>query len=126
MQNQFLVVKPFQYMVECTCPRPDHTFFLDLHKGDIITVTEEKKYVDSLGWLMLVMINDYSVYMFVQELEDFIDEEKIVSVLDMELKRNYLQFKVNESLDILDKEGFEQYAKELAKVKEMVEIGALS
>lgn len=75
---------------------------------------------------MLVMINDYSVYMFVQELEDFIDEEKIVSVLDMELKRNYLQFKVNESLDILDKEGFEQYAKELAKVKEMVEIGALS
>ncbi|TRZ38048.1 hypothetical protein CEQ21_21790 [Niallia circulans] len=126
MQNQFLVVKPFQYMVECTCPRPDHTFFLDLHKGDIITVTEEKKYVDSLGWLMLVMINDYSVYMFVQELEDFIDEEKIVSVLDMELKRNYLQFKVNESLDTLDKEGFEQYAKELTIVKEMVEIGALS
>jgi len=126
MQNQFMVTKPFQYMVECTCPRPDHTFFIDLHKGDIITVTDEKKYVDSLGWLMLVMINDYSVYMFVQELEDFINEEKIVSILDMELKRNYLQFKVNESLDKMDKESFEQYAKDLAKIKEMTEIGALS
>ncbi len=104
-------------MIECTCPRPEHTFILDLHKGDIITVTEEKKYVDSLGWLLLVMINDYSFFMFVDEIEEFIANKKITSLLDLELRMNYLDYKVNESLDVLNKEKFDVFARELNDLK---------
>ncbi|HEO8419187.1 hypothetical protein [Niallia sp. FSL W8-0635] len=117
MKNEFIVLTPFQYMIECTCPRPEHTFILDLHKGDIITVTEEKKYVDSLGWLLLVMIKDYSFFMFVDEIEEFIATKKITSLLDMQLRMNYLEFKVNESLDVLNKEQFELFASELNELK---------
>ncbi|MGN8844251.1 hypothetical protein ACTNDN_15690 [Niallia sp. HCP3S3_B10] len=117
MKNDFIVLTPFQYMIECTCPRPEHTFRLDLHKGDIITVTEEKKYVDSLGWLLLVMINDFSFFMFVDEIEEFIANKKITSLLDMELRMNYLDYKVNESLDVLNKEKFEVFARELNDLK---------
>lgn len=117
MKNDFIVLTPFQYLIECTCPRPEHTFMLDLHKGDIITVTEERKYVDSLGWLILVMINDYSFFMFVDEIEEFIENKRITSLLDMELRMNYLEFKVNESLDGLNKEQFELFASELNELK---------
>lgn len=117
MKNDFIVLAPFQYMIECTCPRPEHTFILDLHKGDIITVTEERKYVDSLGWLLLVMVNDYSFFMFIDEIEEFIANKKITSLMDMELRMNYLEYKVNESLDGLNKEQFELFAKELNDLK---------
>jgi hypothetical protein len=117
VKNDFIVLTPFQYMIECTCPRPEHTFILDLHKGDIITVTEEKKYVDSLGWLLLVMINDYSFFMFVDEIEEFIANKKITSLLDLELRMNYLDYKVNESLDVLNKEKFDVFARELNDLK---------
>lgn len=122
MKNEFIVLTPFQYMIECTCPRPEHTFILDLHKGDIITVTEEKKYVDSLGWLLLVMIKDYSFFMFVDEIEEFIATKKITSLLDMQLRMNYLEFKVNESLDVLNKEQFELFASELNELKAVQKI----
>jgi hypothetical protein len=117
MKNDFIVLAPFQYMIECTCPRPEHSFILDLHKGDIITVTEERKYVDSLGWLFLVMIKDYSFFMFVDEIEEFISSKKITSLLDMELRMNYLEYKVNESLDGLNKEQFDLFASELNDLK---------
>ena len=117
MKNDFIVLAPFQYMIECTCPRPEHSFILDLHKGDIITVTEERKYVDSLGWLLLVMIKDYSFFMFVDEIEEFISSKKITSLLDMELRMNYLEYKVNESLDGLNKELFDLFASELNDLK---------
>ena len=117
MKNDFIVLAPFQYMIECTCPRPEHSFILDLHKGDIITVTEERKYVDSLGWLLLVMIKDYSFFMFVDEIEEFISSKKITSLLDMELRMNYLEYKVNESLDGLNKEQFDLVASELNDLK---------
>jgi hypothetical protein len=126
MKNDFIVLTPFQYMIECTCPRPEHTFMLDLHKGDIITVTEERKYVDSLGWLLLVMINDYSFFMFVDELEEFIATKKMTSLLDMELRMNYLEYKVNESLDGLNKEQFELFASELNELKSVQKDFALS
>ncbi|WP_445490942.1 hypothetical protein [Niallia sp. 03133] len=125
MKNNYVVTTSFQYMIECTCPSPDHTFIIDVHKGDIITVTEEKKYVDSLGWLALVLINDYRFYMYIQELEDFVSEGKIFSVMDLDLKINYLQYKVNETLDSLDKNNFSFYAKELAKLKEIQESAAV-
>ncbi|WP_312094478.1 hypothetical protein [Niallia sp.] len=117
MNNDFIVLTPFQYMIECTCPRPEHTFILDLHKGDIIAVTEERKYVDSLGWLILVMIKDYSFYMFVDEIEEFVANKKITALLDMELRMNYLEYKVNESLDGLNKADFEVFARELNELK---------
>lgn len=54
MKNDFIVLAPFQYMIECTCPRPEHTFILDLHKGDIITVTEEKNTLIRLAGFYLL------------------------------------------------------------------------
>ncbi|MFT8322827.1 MAG: hypothetical protein ABF649_18305 [Bacillus sp. (in: firmicutes)] len=119
MKNNYIVASSFQYMIECTCPSPDHVFSINLHKGDMITVTEEKKYIDSLGWLVLVLINDYQVYMYIQELEDFVAERKIYSVMDLDLKINYLQFKVNETLDSLDKNNFSVFAKELVQLREI-------
>ena len=117
MNNDFIVLTPFPYMIECTCPSPEHTFILDLHKGDIITVSEERKYVDSLGWLILVMIKDYSFYMFVDEIEEFVANKQITGLLDMEWRMNYLEYKVNESLDGLNKENFEVFARELNDLK---------
>ncbi|MGP7815657.1 hypothetical protein [Niallia sp. 01092] len=121
MKNNYIVAKSFQYIIECTCPSPDHSFMIDLHKGDIITVTDEQKYVDTLGWLVLVLIKDHRIYMYSQELEEFVKEEKIYSVMDLELRINYLQFKVNETLDSMDKNNFSLYAKELIQLKEIQE-----
>jgi len=119
MQSNYVVLKSFQYLIECTCPSPDHTFMLEFHKGDTFIITEEKKYVDSLGWLVLVLIKDYSVYMYIDELEEFVAEKKICSIMDLELKINYLQYKVNETLDSMDEGNFSLYAKELVELKEV-------
>ncbi|KAB7673174.1 hypothetical protein [Bacillus sp. B1-b2] len=121
MTNDFIVTTPFQYLIECTCPRPEHTFILNLQVGDRITITEERKYVDSLGWMLLVHINEYNFFMFIDEIEEFITEKKISSIIDMELRMNYLTYKVNESLDSLNKDLFDMYAKELNDWKQIQE-----
>lgn len=63
------------------------------------------------------MVNDYSFFMFIDEIEEFIANKKITSLMDMELRMNYLEYKVNESLDGLNKEQFELFAKELNDLK---------
>ncbi|MEM5592979.1 hypothetical protein AAHH67_16565 [Niallia circulans] len=65
------------------------------------------------------MVNDYSFFMFIDEIEEFIANKKITSLMDMELRMNYLEYKVNESLDGLNKEQFELFAKELNTLKSL-------
>ncbi|GKU80726.1 hypothetical protein [Niallia sp. NCCP-28] len=119
MKNDYVVLKSFQYLIECTCPSPDHTFMLEFDKGDTFIITDEKKYVDSLGWLVLVLIKNSSIYMYIDELEEFVEDKKICSIIDLELKINYLEYKVNETLDSMDECNFSLYAKELAVLKEV-------
>ncbi|PKG23780.1 hypothetical protein [Niallia nealsonii] len=119
MNNNYVVLKSFQYLIECTCPSPEHTFMLEFDKGDTFIITDEKKYVDSLGWLVLVLIKNSSVYMYIDELEEFVEDKKICSIMDLELKINYLEYKVNETLDSMDEGNFSLYAKELSALKEV-------
>ncbi|MGG3798707.1 hypothetical protein [Metabacillus fastidiosus] len=114
MSQHFIVMKPFAHQIDCFCPDSIHAELLTINKQDIIKMTNECKFVDNNGWYSLVIINDESsFYIANEDLDTYVKQEKIISVLDIELKINYLKFCINQSLDKHDKVSFLKFTKEL-------------
>ncbi|MEC2074956.1 hypothetical protein [Metabacillus fastidiosus] len=119
MSQNFIVMKPFAHQIDCFCPDSIHAELLTINKQDIIKMTNECKFVDNNGWYSLVIINDESsFYIANEDLDTYVKQEKIISVLDIELKINYLEFCINRSLDECDKASFLKFTKELNNLRE--------
>ncbi len=124
MNHQFAVLEAFrhEYPVCRACCAAKAPGPLDLKKGDVLTITCEKKYVDLLGWFFLININgERQVYMSISDLEDYYLTGKICSFFDLALKINHLSYKVNQSLDCRNKKEFGMYSEQLRQWKEFQE-----
>ncbi|QGQ47649.1 hypothetical protein [Metabacillus sediminilitoris] len=100
MSKQFIVAKTFEHLIDCFCPEGDHAESIIIHKTDIIEVKEDRKFVMDNGWYSLVVINNqWFLYMAIEDLEHYFNRNYLYSMLDIELKINYLQFQVNQALD---------------------------
>jgi hypothetical protein len=114
MNQHFITVKTFEHQIECFCPDSDHSDEIMIKNGDIIEVSKERKYVIDHGWYCWVIINNYySFYMSLDALDQYFKKEYILSRLDIELKINYLNFRINLSLDEGDEISFIYHTKYL-------------
>ncbi|TQR12301.1 hypothetical protein [Psychrobacillus soli] len=120
MNDRFVILEFFQHEVSCCCPGQKHQHLIEFHQGDVWTITNERKYVDCLGWHFLVTVNgEFRFLMHVEDMEDLYNNGSICSVLDLELKTIHLNFKINEALDAHDKESFLLFANELTNLREI-------
>ncbi|WP_129730994.1 IDEAL domain-containing protein [Ectobacillus funiculus] len=119
MNSNFVTLKSFEYELNCNCPERHPIYF---SAGDILTIEEERRYVDGMGWYVLITINDeYNMFMFLEDIEHLRMKGTICAISDLDLRINYLRFKVNEALDTRDKEAFLIFSSELGKVMNLRE-----
>ncbi|PJN87244.1 IDEAL domain-containing protein [Bacillus sp. mrc49] len=120
MDKNHVILEPFQHQVSCCCPGQKHLHMIDFFPGDVWTITDERKYVDCLGWHFLIVVNEeYQFFMQVADIEELYSNGTICSILDLDLRINHLGFKINEALDAHDRESFLSFADELSSVQEI-------
>ncbi len=118
----YIAVKTFDHQVDCFCPDADHSEVVTIHRGDIIEITPERKYTVINGWYALVIINkSFSFYMAVEDIEWYFTKEQMISMLDVDLKINYFQYKINQALDEGDEISFMNFTEKMNDSYEMKE-----
>lgn len=86
-----------------------HSIFLN--KGDLLTITNRKKYIVDVGWFILVKINHTNdEFIFVNELEQLIQDEKILDEIGCMLKIIGIDYYLEEALVQRNKEEFLNYS----------------
>jgi hypothetical protein len=120
MNHRFVVLKHFVFELDCTCSNCMQK--IEMKKGNILTITPEKKYADGMGWYFLIDINnEHQIYISIYDFEGFYLDGKICSFLDFELRMNYIEYKVNQALDLKDCTQFEHYANKKNEMKKLKE-----
>lgn len=125
MHRYFIASKLFEHPIDCFCPDGDHATVLPIEKGDIIELTNNRKFIMDRGWYFLVVVNNHEncFYMAIDDLEYYYSKELIFSMLDIELKLNYSQYKIDQALDEGDKQIFRQFTKQFKDLKELWDAG---
>jgi hypothetical protein len=123
MFRHFIALKTFVHQIDCFCPDDEHANYITINKGDVIEVTKERNFIEGSGWYFLIGINEQCFfYMAIEELEQYVLKERVVTKLDINLRINYLQFKINQSLDLLDEASFVNYTNQLNEVNDLMEM----
>lgn len=118
----YIAVKTFDHQVDCFCPDEDHSEVVTIQKGDIIEITPDRKYTVINGWYALVILNEsFSFYIAVEDLEWYFVKEQIITMLDVDLKLNYYQYKINQALDEGDEETFMNFTERMNDSNELKE-----
>lgn len=115
MVNHFIAVQSFLHRIECFCPDKVHEEIVKINQADIIRVLPEGTYIK--GWYLLVEINHHCFYIAIEDLEYYYSNGLLYSKLDIELELNYLNYLIDESLDLADEGKFKEISKEWIKVK---------
>lgn len=122
MFRHFIALKTFVHQIDCFCPDGEHADYITINKGDVIEVTKERNFTEGSGWYFLIGINDQCFfYIAIEEMEQYVAKERVISIVDINLKMNYLQFKINQSLDSLDEASFVNYTNQLNEVSDLKE-----
>lgn len=127
MNENFIILEMFQHEVSCCCPGQKHKHVIEFHQSDVWTITNEQKYDDLLGWHFLVTVNrEFQFLIQVDDIEKLCKEDRICSILDLELKIIHLNLNVNKALDAYDEESFMLFATELNNVQKIKDNGYFS
>ncbi|MBT2686613.1 hypothetical protein J7I93_00285 [Bacillus sp. ISL-47] len=107
MNEHYIAINTFQHDIDCFCPDAYHAFSITIPKGNLIEVTPERKFTMAKGWYVFVVINEqHAFYMAIEDLEQYIKNENILSSMDLDLKINFLQFKIDQDLERGDESSF--------------------
>jgi hypothetical protein len=83
-----------------------------LNYGDILTISNEGKYVLGIGWFVLIIINgEIKDYVRTVELEKAIDSNQAQSLIDLMLEFFILSHQVDKALEDRNKELFLSFSK---------------
>jgi len=122
MSQHLVVANPFTHQIDCFCPGDEQVDFLTFEYGDVIEVTNDRKFTSGNGWYSFIVINNQcSLYIALDDLEQYYRNKQIFSILDLELKINYLHYKINDSLETENKMSFLYYTSELNKLNKLKE-----
>lgn len=116
MSRYFIAEIMFEHQIDCFCPDAGHADVVTISKGDIMEVTNERRYIDDFGWYFLIFINkSRDFFIAIEDLEHYFKCGYILSLVDLDLKVNYLQFKIDQTLEKGDEESFLQHTKKLTE-----------
>ncbi|WP_100403530.1 IDEAL domain-containing protein [Bacillus sp. FJAT-42315] len=117
MASQFVFVRPYEHQVDCFCPDQSHCRTIEFRQKDCLTITSDKRHVDVLGWYFLVGRNNEDFfYINIEDLENLYMKGFLYSKEDLELRLNYLQYKINEALDQRNEEAFHSFSTQLQQL----------
>lgn len=120
MHHYFIAVETFEHIIECFCPDLAHEDFLEIKKEDIIEVTNDRQYMFDNGWYIKVVLNnDWHFHMALEDLEKYFTQGMILSLVDIELKINHLNYVIDQSLGKGDEAAFLQSTKSLKESKQL-------
>jgi hypothetical protein len=122
MKHRFVLLKTSVIEVECPCTNCEGLKKIEVKKGTILTITPDRKFVDSLGWYVLIDFDEkFQVYINIHDFEKYYFENIFCSFIDLDLKLNYLEYKLDESLDEKNEEAFHIVSNELSDLNELRE-----
>lgn len=114
MQSTFVVRRSFQHEVDCFCTGEQHSNIIQLQKGDRFIITNERKYVEHLGWYFQIVVNDsYHVFVLLSDIQRLYEKRLICSLLDLDLAINIYAYKVDQALEKKDKRKFDENVQQL-------------
>ncbi|MED3763594.1 hypothetical protein [Ureibacillus terrenus] len=86
-----------------------HPVFLE--QGDLLTITNRKKYIVDVGWFILVKINDsQEEFLPVDELEEAMTNEALLDEIGCMLKMLSISYYLDQALAIRNKKEFIKYS----------------
>ncbi|KAB2328475.1 hypothetical protein F7731_25450 [Cytobacillus depressus] len=90
--------------------------FLQLHYGDIITISNHGKFVFDVGWFIFITINESTKeFVFFRDLEAAIHSKKLESCIDVILDYSLSTFYLDKSLVNRNKELFLSLSNKLSE-----------
>jgi hypothetical protein len=120
MFRHFVAIKTFDHQIDCFCPDDIQAKVLSIRKGDIIEITNERTFMTEKGWYFLIRVNKQDdFHIALEDLEQYYLNEKLLSLIDVELMLNYFQFKIDQALDTGDEELFLNFTKKLKESSEL-------
>ncbi|MDL4843254.1 hypothetical protein [Aquibacillus rhizosphaerae] len=100
MVKHFITVQSFFHQIDCFCPDGDHSEVIKINKGDVIKIINERKYINGVGWYFLIEHNSQnSFFAALSDLDYYHSQGLLLSIIDIELTLNYLNFQVDHALD---------------------------
>ncbi|WP_101843136.1 hypothetical protein [Halobacillus sp. Marseille-P3879] len=116
MQQQSLIVtQAFNHVQNAAFPELRQS--IPFHKFETISLNGSPHYIDPVGWYIPLVNSTTTFHMSSDKLEEYYREGYVTTYDDLILKRNYLQYKVNQSLDVHDKDHFSLYASQLNEIE---------
>lgn len=86
-----------------------HSLFLK--QGELLTITNRKKYIVNVGWFILIQTNNnIEEFVFVEELEEALNNEQIMDEIDCMLKISSISYYLDQSLVSRNKEEFLKFS----------------
>jgi hypothetical protein len=78
-----------------------------LQYGDVLTVSNQGKYIVGVGWFVLISVNEkIKDYMWVKKLEEAINSDKAMPIIDCMLDYFNLSFQLDKALESRNKQLF--------------------
>lgn len=120
MIQYFIARKTFTHQIDCFCPGSIHAATLTINKMDIIEVTSEESFTFNNEWYVLAILNNQGhFYIALEDLDQYFHLGRLVTDFDLELKLNYLQFQIDQALEIRDEELFLNHTKKLKESSDL-------
>ncbi|MEI5908931.1 hypothetical protein WAK64_17930 [Bacillus spongiae] len=121
MLNRYVLLLPYLHKIDCFRSMDPIPLTLQLKMGDEVRICDERKFVENAGWYVLIEINEvHSYFINIEDLESMYLQGFMCSFDDLELKINYVQYKINESLEKNDKVDFFTYSDQLKKLQQIL------
>lgn len=88
--------------------------FLQLHYGDLLSISDQGKFVFGMGWFIFITINQSkNEFVFMPDLELAIHSNKVQSCIDIMLDNSIITFYLDKSLAHRNKELFLSFSNKL-------------
>ncbi|RBW71019.1 hypothetical protein [Bacillus taeanensis] len=110
-QRSLIALQHIEHQIECFSPYYNQTQLKTgiqkINKGDIIELTNQRKFLFDIGWYTLVIINNENqLYMSLDCLLEHLENDQLCTIFDFQLEVNYWQHQLDKSLEERDREKF--------------------
>ncbi|MFC7322004.1 hypothetical protein [Halobacillus campisalis] len=119
MNQPLIVTQPFSHVQNAAYEELKKT--IHFHKFEKINLTDPPHYIDPMGWYIPLANDRCAFHLSSDTLDEYYRKGFITTYDDLVLERNYLQYKINQSLDDNAKEQFELFADKLNKVNHLID-----
>jgi hypothetical protein len=92
---------------------------IHLQKGDTIEITNDGYYESEIGWCILIIINEKAkLYVPLTDLEDYLLQKDLLSLVDLQIKLSLWQTQVNHALEQRNEAWFKFVARKISSLQE--------